>query len=76
MSRLIKLHIIFLIVALVIAFVLVPADMLYFRKVSAEEVNQYLNGAVAFEDFKAWKILFTWFLGLSCGRLMLRALMR
>ena len=76
MSRLIKIHIIFLAIALIIGFVLVPLDMQYFRNATEDEVNSYLNGAFVFENYRAWKIVFTWFIGLTCGRLMLRALMR
>ena len=76
MLRLVKIHIIFLIVALIIAFALVPIDMLYMRNLPEDELSSYFNGAFNLENTKAWKIVFTWFLGLSCGRLMLRALMR
>ena len=76
MLRLVKIHIIFLIVALIIAFALIPLDMLYLRKLPEEELSSYFNGAFTLENAKGWKIFFTWFLGLTCGRLMLRALMR
>lgn len=76
MLRLLKIHFIFLIVALVIAFVLVPVDLMYFNKVPTEEINHYYQSALTLEKSKAWKIVFTWFLGLSCGRLMLKALMK
>ena len=72
--KLILLHIIFLIIALLIAFALVPLDLLYFEKVPVEEVKQYFLDAFSFNSMKAWKIVFTWFLGLSCGRLIVRAL--
>ena len=76
MLRLLKIHLIFLVVALVIAFVLVPLDMSYFREVPDEEISMYFNGAITLEYIKAWKIAFTWFVGLACGRFMIRALMR
>lgn len=76
MLRLVKIHIIFLIVALIIAFALIPIDMMYLRKLPEEELSSYFNGAFNLENTKAWKIFFTWFLGLTCGRLMLRALMK
>ncbi len=76
MLRLVKIHIIFLIVALIIAFILVPMDMSYLRNLPKEEVNSYLNGAFNLENTRIWKVVFTWFLGLTCGRLMLRALMK
>lgn len=74
MLRLLTTHLIFLIVALVIAFVLVPADLMYFDKVPIEEIKNYYNSAITFEKSKAWKIFFTWVLGLTCGRLIIRAL--
>lgn len=76
MLRLLKIHFIFLIVALVIAFILVPLDLMYFEKVPTEEINYYYQSAIMLEQSKAWKIVFTWFLGLSCGRLMIKALMK
>ena len=62
--------------ALVIAFILVPIDLMYFEKVPTEEINNYYQSAITLELSKAWKIVFTWFLGLSCGRLMIKALMK
>ena len=76
MQRLIIIHLIFLGMSLVIAFVLVPTDMLYFEKVQSEEIKAYYQNAKNFEFSDAWKIAFTWFLGLTCGRLMLKALLR
>ena len=75
MLRLLKIHLIFLVIALAIAFIFVPLDMSYFREATDEEVSLYLNGAFTLEYIKAWKIAFTWFVGLTCGRLMIRALM-
>ncbi len=72
--KLLLIHIIFLIIALLIAFVLFPLDQVYFDHQPVEKVKQYYQDAFAFESSKAWKIVFTWFLGLSCGRLMVRAL--
>lgn len=76
MLRLLKIHFIFLVVALVIAFILVPVDLMYFDKIPTEEINNYYQSAITLEQSKAWKIVFTWFLGLSCGRLMIKALMK
>jgi len=74
MLRLIKIHILFLAIAMLIAFAMVPLDQMYFDHLPAEEVKQYYRDAFSFESGKAWKLVFTWFLGLSCGRLMLKAL--
>ncbi len=74
MLKFFKIHIIFLLVALLIAFVLVPLEQMYFNNLSLEEVKKYYRDAISFESGKAWKLVFTWFLGLTCGRLMLRAL--
>ena len=76
MQRLLIIHFIFLIVALLIAFAVVPADLMYFNKSTDEEISNYYYGAITFENFKAWGIAFTWFLGLTCGRLIFRALMK
>ncbi len=76
MLHLFKIHVIFLVIALLIAFALIPIEQFYFGQYPAEEIKQYYRDAFSFESGKAWKIVFTWFLGLSCGRLMLRALAR
>ncbi len=76
MQRLIKIHLVFLGVSLIIAFLLVPADMLYLNKVQSGEVKAYYQSAKNLEFSDAWKIAFTWFLGLTCGRLILKALFR
>lgn len=76
MRRLLVIHLIFLGVALVIAFALVPADLLYFDKVPDKEVEAYYRDAMELKFSDAWEVVFTWFLGLTCGRLMLKALLR
>ena len=76
MLHLFKIHVIFLVIALLIAFALIPIEQFYFGQYPVEEIKQYYRDAFSFESGKAWKIVFTWFLGLSCGRLMLRALAR
>jgi hypothetical protein len=74
MKRLIIIHLILFLVALFIAFALVPLDRIYFASLPAEEINKYYQDAFSFQSGKAWKIVATWFIGLSCGRLMLKAL--
>ncbi len=76
MHRLLILHFIFLIIALLIAFVLVPLDLLYLDKAPMEEIESYYRNAVTFEKPRVWGIVSSWFLGLSCGRLILKALAR
>ena len=76
MQRLLIIHCIFLIVALFIAFAVVPADLMYFNKGTDEEISYYYYGAITFKNFKPWGITFTWFLGLTCGRLIFRAFMK
>jgi len=68
------LHIIFLAVAMLMAFAIVPLEKMYFDGVPTQEVKQYYQDAFSFKSGNAWKIVFTWFLGLSCGRLMLKAI--
>jgi len=68
------LHVLFLAIALLVAFAVVPLEKMYFDGIPAEEIKQYYQDALAFKSGNAWKIVFTWFLGLSCGRLMLLAL--
>jgi|GEM_PF-3253379 len=72
--RILLLHVLFLTIALLIAFALIPLDKLYFGKIPTEEITQYYQDALAFKFDEAWKKVFTWFLGLSCGRLILKAL--
>ncbi len=72
--KFILLHILFLLIAFAIAFALIPLDNYYFDKVPIEEVKQYYQDAISFKSDDAWKIVFTWFLGLTCGRLIVRAL--
>ncbi len=74
MPRLIKLHLIFLAIAMFIAFAIVPLDQIFFNHQEAEKINQYYHDAFNFKSGEAWKIVFTWFLGLSCGRLMFKAI--
>jgi len=74
MLRFFKIHFIFLVIALLIAFVLIPLEQLYVNNLPVEEVRKYYSDAFSFKSGKAWKLVFTWFLGLTCGRIMLRAL--
>jgi len=74
MPRLIKLHLIFLTIALLIAFLLIPVDQYFFENLSVDDVKKYYREAFNFSSAEAWKKVFTWFLGLTCGRLMLKAL--
>lgn len=76
MRRLILAHIIFLLVALFIAFGLVPFDRVMFNNVPTVEISEYYENALTFKSGEAWKKVFSWFLGLSCGRLMIKALMK
>ena len=76
MRRLVWIHLALLLVALFIAFGLVPFDRLVFKNFSSIEVVEYYTDAFSLKNKEAWKIVFTWFLGLTCGRLMLRALLR
>jgi len=73
-KQLVKIHLVLLVVALIITFVLFPVDMLFFDGASNDDVQAYYKNAVTFEKMNAWKIFFTWFLGLTCGRLIVRAL--
>ena len=72
--RLVLLHVLFLAIALFIALGLIPFDHLYFDKAPIEEIKKYYQDAFAFKSMGVWQIVFTWFLGLTCGRLILRAL--
>jgi len=73
-KQLIKIHLILLVVALIITFVLFPVDMLFFEGASNDDVQAYYKNAVTFVELNAWKICLPWFLGLTCGRLIVRAL--
>ena len=75
MRRLILIHIFLFLIALFITFALVPLDRMYFKNIPTAEITQYYENAIAFKSGEAWKIVFTWFLGLSCGRIMVKALM-
>ena len=74
MPKLIKIHLIFFMIAMFIAFVLIPFDHYYFDHLPIEEIKKYYRGAFDFSSTDSWKFVFTWFLGLSCGRLMLKAI--
>ena len=50
MSRLIKIHVIFLVIAMFIAFALVPLDRMYFSHQAAEKINQYYHDAFNFKS--------------------------
>jgi hypothetical protein len=74
MVRFLIIHLVFLLIALLIAFAFIPLEQLYINDLPVEEVKKYYSDALSFKSGKAWKLVFTWFLGLTCGRIMLRAL--
>ena len=74
MRAFIKIHLIFFTIALMIAFILFPIEMLFFEGASNEDIQTYYQDAITLEKLNAWKIFFTWFIGLTCGRFILRAL--
>lgn len=74
--KVIKIHIIFLVIALVISFILIPLDQYVFDKLPDNQIRAYIVNGVTFNSLDAWKKVFTWFIGLSCGRLMIKALMK
>lgn len=74
--KLFLLHVLFLAIALLIAFALVPFDHMHFDKVPSEQIIKYYQDAFSFKSGDAWQIVFTWFLGLTCARLMIKALSR
>ena len=76
MKRLITVHLVFLVVALFIAFVFIPLERFYFGDVAPGWLENYYRNALTFSSYKAWSSTFTWFLGLTCGRLILKAFMK
>ena len=74
MRTFLKIHLLFFIIALIIAFILFPIEMLFFEGASNEDIQRYYQDAITLEKLNAWKICITWFIGLTCGRLILRAL--
>ncbi len=76
MKRLLVVHFIFLIIALFIAFVFIPLEKFYFGKAPSGWLESYYRDALTFGSYKAWSSVFTWFLGLSCGRLIFKAFMK
>lgn len=74
MNPFIKVHLVIIVVALIIAFALFPMEMFFFEDASREQIHNYYNDAITMKNSNAWKIFFTWFLGLSCGRLIIKAL--
>lgn len=74
--KVLKIHLIFLIVALLISFILIPLDQYFFDKSPTEEIKAYIENGITFKSLDAWKKVITWFIGLSCGRLMIKALMK
>ena len=76
MKRLLVVHLIFLMIALLIAFVFIPLERFYFGKVPPGWLESYYHDALTFGSYKAWSSVFTWFLGLSCGRLIFKAFTR
>ncbi len=75
MRRLLIIHVFLLLIALFITFALVPLDRMYFKNIPTDEISLYYENALAFKSGEAWKIAFTWFLGLTCGRIMVKALL-
>ena len=75
MRNLIWIHFCLLLIALFISFALVPIDRVYFKNISTIEIIEYYENAFALKSGEAWQTAFTWFLGLACGRIMVKALM-
>ena len=66
--------IIFLIVALAVAFILIPLYEVMVGDVSFDHVRGQIAQNIAFESFQIWKRVFTFYLALWCGKAILWAL--
>lgn len=69
-----KRSLIFLFIALMIAFVIIPAYEYFIGGVDLQQLVEQVNKNLAFESFQIWKRVFTFFLGLWCGNAILWSL--
>ena len=69
-----KRSLIFLFIALMIGFVIIPAYEYFFGGVDLVQLTEQIKKNLAFESFRIWKRVFTFFLGLWCGKAILWSL--
>lgn len=69
-----KRSIIFLLVALLIAFVIIPAYEYFAGGVDLTQIIEQIRSNLAFESTRIWKRVSIYFLALWCGKAMLWAL--
>ena len=69
-----KRSILFLFIALMIAFVLIPAYEIFVGGVDLAELITQAKKNMAFVSFEMWKRAFTFFLGLWCGNAIIWAI--
>jgi len=72
--KVILLHVLFFVIGLFVAFALIPFDQMVFENYPVDAIKQDYQDAFALKSGKAWKIVYFWFIGLTCARLMVRAL--
>ena len=65
---------VFLIVALAVAFVLIPLYEVLVGDASFDHVRRQIAQNISFESFQIWKRVFTFYLALWCGKAILWAL--
>ena len=69
-----KRSLIFLFIALLIAFVIIPAYEYFIGGVDLQRLAEQIKKNLALESFGMWKRAFTFFLGLWCGKAILWSL--
>ena len=74
MNITLKRAIIFLIIALLAAFVAIPSYEMFVGDQPFEEVRQQVLKNISFESYDIWKRVFTFYLALWCGKAILWAL--
>ena len=74
MNSILKRALYFLIFALIIAFVMIPAYEIFIGDLPVEEALQNITNNLSFQSIEIWKRVFTFYLALWCGKAILWAL--
>ena len=74
MLLVLKRSIIFLLVALMVAFVIIPAYEYFVGGVDLAELGEQIKSNLTFESTRIWKRVSIFFLALWCGKAILWAL--
>ena len=69
-----KKSLIFLVIALLLGFVMIPSYEMFFGDLSFSEVLAQIEANLAFDSYAIWKRVFIFYLALWCGNAIIWAL--